>query len=71
MRGFENQPAVCRPFLPAHLISLAYLADASAGGSWRWLLENWTKIDRDYETLRLDMQTLFNDLGISTKTAAA
>ena len=33
--------------------------------------KNWTKIDRDYETLRLDMQTLFNDLGISTKTAAA
>jgi len=32
---------------------------------------NGTKIDRDYETLRLDMQTLFNDLGISTKTPAA
>jgi hypothetical protein len=32
--------------------------------------KNWTKIDRDYETIRLDMQTLFNDLGISTKTAA-
>jgi hypothetical protein len=31
----------------------------------------WTNIDRDYETLRLDMQTLFNDLGIATKTAAA
>ncbi len=28
-------------------------------------------IDRDYETLRLALQTLFNDLGISTKTAAA
>ncbi len=35
------------------------------------LPENWTNIDRDYETLRLDMQTLFNDLGISTKTAPA
>jgi hypothetical protein len=33
--------------------------------------KNWTQIDRDYETLRLDMQTLFNDLGISHKTAAA
>ena len=32
--------------------------------------KNWTKIDRDYETLRLDMQTLFNDLGISLNTAA-
>ena len=26
----------------------------------------WTKIDRDYETLRLHIQTLFHDLGIST-----
>jgi hypothetical protein len=33
--------------------------------------KNSTKIDRDYQTLRLDMQTLFNDLGISTKTALA
>jgi len=37
----------------------------------RWLLENWTKIDREYQTLRLDMQTLFNFLGISTKTAVS
>lgn len=29
----------------------------------------WTRIDRDYETLRLGMQTLFHDLGL--KTAAA
>ena len=33
--------------------------------------KTWTQIDRDYETLRLDMQTLFNDLGISTKPAPA
>jgi hypothetical protein len=33
--------------------------------------KHWTQIDRDYETLRLDMQTLFNDLGISRKPAAA
>ncbi len=33
--------------------------------------KNWTQIDRDYETIRLDMQTLFNDLGISLKPAAA
>jgi hypothetical protein len=32
--------------------------------------KNWTKIDRDYETLRLHMQTLFNDLGVSLNTAA-
>jgi hypothetical protein len=29
--------------------------------------KNWTNIDRDYETLRRDMQTLFNELAISTK----
>jgi hypothetical protein len=33
--------------------------------------KNWTNIDRDYETLRLHMKTLFNDLGIPTHTAAA
>jgi hypothetical protein len=32
--------------------------------------KTWTNIDRDYETLRRDMQTLFNDLGISTKATA-
>jgi hypothetical protein len=32
--------------------------------------KNWTNIDRDYETLRLDMQTLCNDLGISLKPPA-
>jgi hypothetical protein len=31
---------------------------------------NWTTIDRDYETLRLDMQTLLNHLGIATKASA-
>ena len=24
----------------------------------------WTKVDRDYEKIRIDMQTLFQDLGI-------
>jgi hypothetical protein len=33
--------------------------------------KTWTQIDRDYETLRLDMQALFNDLGISTTNAGA
>jgi len=32
---------------------------------------HWTPIDRDYETLRIGMQTLFNDIGISTIPAAA
>jgi len=31
----------------------------------------WTPIDRDYETLRTDMQTLFGHLGIDTLTTAA
>jgi len=32
---------------------------------------HWTAIDRDYETLRIGMQTLFADLGITTSSAAA
>jgi hypothetical protein len=32
--------------------------------------KNWTTIDRDYETLRREMQTLLNDLGIATKGTA-
>ena len=31
----------------------------------------WTTIDRDYETLRSGMHTLFDHLGINTDTAAA
>ncbi len=29
------------------------------------------RVDQDYETLRIDMQTLFHDLGITTDAAAA
>ncbi|MGO9083177.1 MAG: hypothetical protein ACLQDY_29820 [Streptosporangiaceae bacterium] len=32
---------------------------------------HWTAIDRDYETLRIGMQALFHDLGITTPAAAA
>jgi hypothetical protein len=32
---------------------------------------HWTRVDRDYETLRITMQTLFHDLGITTIGAAA
>ena len=32
---------------------------------------HWTAIDRDYETLRIGMQVLFHDLGITTPAAAA
>ena len=31
----------------------------------------WTPIDRDYETLRIDLQTLFTHLGITTIQPAA
>jgi len=31
----------------------------------------WTRVDRDYETLRIGMQTLFHDLGITPAAAAA
>ena len=32
---------------------------------------HWTVVDRDYETLRIGMQTLFADLGITASSAAA
>src|SRR6266487_1710350 len=32
---------------------------------------HWTAVDRDYETLRIGMQTLFADLGIAAGSAAA
>jgi hypothetical protein len=32
---------------------------------------HWTRIDRDYETLRIGMQALFDDLGITPVAAAA
>ena len=31
---------------------------------------HWTRVDRDYETLRTNMQTLFHHLGITTTGAA-
>src|SRR6478736_3681758 len=31
----------------------------------------WTPVDRDYETLRVDLQTLFTHLGITTTQPAA
>ena len=37
---------------------------------WDGLPKTWTIIDRHYETLRHDLQALFNDLGISTKATA-
>jgi hypothetical protein len=31
---------------------------------------HWTRVDRDYERIRIDMQTLFDDLAIDTPLAA-
>jgi hypothetical protein len=31
---------------------------------------HWTRVDRDYEQIRIDMQTLFTDLAIETPLAA-
>ena len=31
---------------------------------------HWTRVDRDYERIRVDMQTLFSDLAIETPLAA-
>jgi hypothetical protein len=33
--------------------------------------KTWTPTDQHYETLRIDMQALFADLGITTSSAAA
>ena len=33
--------------------------------------KNWTAADRDYEALRIGMQTLFRHVGIETQPAAA
>lgn len=33
--------------------------------------KNWTAVDRDYENLRVGMQTLFQHVGINTLPAAA
>jgi hypothetical protein len=32
---------------------------------------HWTRVDRDYENLRIGMEHLFDDLGIRTSPAAA
>jgi hypothetical protein len=31
---------------------------------------HWTRVDRDYERIRIDMQTLFSDLAIEMPLAA-
>jgi len=30
---------------------------------------HWTAVDRDYETIRIGMQTLFRDLALTTEAA--
>jgi hypothetical protein len=31
---------------------------------------HWTRVDRDYERIRIDMQTLFTDIALQTLLAA-
>lgn len=33
--------------------------------------KTWTPVDRDYEQIRIDIQTLFNHLGLGTAITAA
>jgi hypothetical protein len=49
---------------------IAPLAAGIRTPRWGGMPKNWTAIDRDYETLRRDMQTLLNHLGIATKATA-
>lgn len=47
------------------LASFTTVIDAPDGGT------HWTRVDRDYENLRIGIQDLFGDLGISVSAAAA
>ncbi len=48
---------------------------SSGCGSRNWQLRrggtHWTAIDRHYETLRIGMQDLFHDLGVTPAPVAA
>jgi hypothetical protein len=44
------------------LAMLTVLAVAAASIAFVQRQEAWTRVDRDYERIHIDMQTLFNDL---------
>ncbi len=57
---------------PAHPARPAHRPDPRRGAQPRMGHKpaHWARVDRDYERIRLDMQTLFNDLAIETRLAA-
>ena len=52
------------------LAMLTVLAVAAASIAFVQRQEAWTRVDRDYERIHIDMQTPFNDLAIETPLAA-
>jgi hypothetical protein len=79
----HNQPAPSLPFSryanrsshPSWPVSAAHAWDATPhlgrNPTPGTQPHTWAQVDRDYETLRINMQALFHDLGITTGTAAA
>ena len=57
---------------PAHPARPAHRPDPRRGAQPRMGHKppHWARVDRYYERIRLDMQTLFNDLAIETQLAA-
>jgi hypothetical protein len=64
-RPHHRRPA--RPPRPRHRTLLAGVRSPRMGRRPKI----WTAVDRDYETLRIGMQTLFRHVGIATRPAAA
>jgi hypothetical protein len=52
--------------VPALDVPGSGLLGAAAGRTSRSNPGTWTLVDRDYEKIRIDMQTLLHDLGIRT-----
>jgi hypothetical protein len=74
MRRYHGPPDAARTIaallaLRDHVIA-PILADVCSPRTGR-KPAHWTRVDRDYETLRIGMQALFRDIGIETLPAAA
>jgi len=67
----HNQPAPSPPCSPCASKSSAPSSPGLRSPRLGRKPTHWTAIDRDYETLRINMQTLFHHLGITTGAAAA
>ncbi len=68
---YHQQPAPSPPSWPCATTSSHPSSPASEAPRMGRKPTHWTRIDRDYETLRINMHTLFHDLGITTTGAAA